>query len=402
MRDISDLRQRQALPLSAKVLMTQNRIREWYQHFNGDVYVSFSGGKDSTVLAHLVRDLYSDVPLVFSNTGLEYPEIQSFARKMGAIFVRPKMMFSEVISKYGYPIISKEVSAAIYYARHINNTEKEIFKETIRRRKDLNGERWTTTDKKRDELNGERKISSGWEKLESGKRNQLAGAVGDSMFNKVKWRPLCDETQFMISNNCCSVMKKAPIKAYQKQNHSVPFIGTLAEESKLREQAWFKHGCNAFESKKPTSQPMSFWTEQDVLHYIKKNSIEIASVYGDIVATDKNGFEYEPLPGIDCELKCSGCQRTGCIFCGFGAHLDKGLSRFQRLAKTHPKQYEYCIGGGQWVDNPAYDPTAPEYDGTWKNWNPKKIWVPSKKGLGMKKVFDDCNSIYGKDFIRYE
>lgn len=83
MRDISDLRQRQALPLSAKVLMTQNRIREWYQHFNGDVYVSFSGGKDSTVLAHLVQDLYPDVPLVFSNTGLDTRKYNNLPEKWG-------------------------------------------------------------------------------------------------------------------------------------------------------------------------------------------------------------------------------------------------------------------------------------------------------------------------------
>lgn len=121
MPDRSDLMQRRALPLGAKVLMTQNRIREWYNHFNGDVFVSFSGGKDSTVLAHLVKKMYPDVPLVFSNTGLEYPEIQSFARKMGAEFLRPKMQFSEVISKFGYPIISKEISEAIYYARRIRN-----------------------------------------------------------------------------------------------------------------------------------------------------------------------------------------------------------------------------------------------------------------------------------------
>ena len=121
MPDKSDLRQRQALPLSAKVLMSQNRIREWYQHFNGDVCVSFSGGKDSTVLAHLVHDMYPEVPLVFCNTGLEYPEIQVFAKKMGAEFIRPKMTFSEVISTYGYPIISKENAEAIHYARKIRN-----------------------------------------------------------------------------------------------------------------------------------------------------------------------------------------------------------------------------------------------------------------------------------------
>ena len=113
------LRQMQALPLIVKVRKTQLRIREWYEHFSGNVFVSFSGGKDSTVLAHLVQDMYPDVPLVFVNTGLEYPEIQSFARKMGAEFIRPKMQFSDVISKYGYPIIGKEVSESIYYARRI-------------------------------------------------------------------------------------------------------------------------------------------------------------------------------------------------------------------------------------------------------------------------------------------
>ena len=121
MPDIGILRQIQALPLRAKIIKTQLRIKEWYEGFDGNVYVSFSGGKDSTVLAHLVRDLYPDVPIVFSNTGLEYPEIQAFARKMGAEFVRPKMQFAEVISKYGYPIISKENADAIYYARLVKN-----------------------------------------------------------------------------------------------------------------------------------------------------------------------------------------------------------------------------------------------------------------------------------------
>ena len=143
MPDISDLRQRQALPLRAKVLMSQNRIREWYDHWNGDVYISFSGGKDSTVLAHLVHDLYPEVPMVFSNTGLEYPEIQAFARKMGAEFIRPKMSFSEVISKYGYPIISKENAEAIYYARKIRNAEGGGTT-TVHHRNEINGLRCDT------------------------------------------------------------------------------------------------------------------------------------------------------------------------------------------------------------------------------------------------------------------
>lgn len=387
MRDIGDLRQRQALPLGAKVLMSQRRIREWYEHFGGNVYVSFSGGKDSTVLANLVHDIYPDVPLVFSNTGLEYPEIQSFARKIGAEFVRPKMSFSEVISKYGYPIISKENAEAIYRARIVR----------------IGGAR-NYTERKRDELKGDRTWGGQWVNW---RRQALAG-VGEfskekkSIYNKEKWLPLCQETQFGISHMCCDITKKRPLEVYKRKTKRYPYIGTLAEESRLREQKWLQNGCNAFEAKKKTSQPMSFWLEQDVLQYIKDNGLEIASVYGEIVTTDSDGMEYENIL-IPCgKLKCTGCQRTGCIFCGFGAHLEKGETRFQRLARTHPKQYEFCMRGGQWVDNPKYDPSAPKMDGDWVNWNPKKIWVPSKEGLGMKKVFDDCNAIYGKGFIKYE
>ena len=359
MPTISDLRQRQALPLEAKVSMSKSRIREWYNHFNGDVYVSFSGGKDSTVLAHLVHDLYPNVPLIFCNTGLEFPEIQEFAKKMGAITMRPKMRFDEVISKYGYPLISKEVSGHLAAARSMR---KDIKHAT--RKRFMSDE--------------------------------------NPMYSKTRWMPLLQETQFFISDFCCGVMKKAPSKAFEKHQKIVPYIGTLAEESALRLSRWLQSGCNAYDGKRKCSKPLSFWTEQDVLHYIKSRELEIASVYGDIVAVDDSGFQYEPLPGVECKLKCSGCQRTGCIYCAYGSHLEKGETRFQMLAKTHPKQYEYCMRGGQWVDNPKYDPTAPKYDGEWLNWNPKKIWVPSKEGRGMKKVFDDCNAIYGKDFIRYE
>ena len=234
--------------------------------------------------------------------------------------------------------------------------------------------------------------------------NSEAQFGGKSQFNKEKWLPMV-YTPFMISHYCCFKMKKSPMKKYQHERGLYPILGTLAEESRVRKQAWIRHGCNAFESSSPTSQPLSFWTEQDILAYIVKYDLPIASVYGDIMSVH-DGAEYpakDMCGSIGYNLKCTGCDRTGCIFCGFGFHLEKkGKTRFQRLAETHPKQYEYSIGGGQWVDNPHYDATAPEYDGEWKNWNPKKILVPSKKGLGMGKVFDMANEIYGKDFYRYE
>lgn len=262
---------------------------------------------------------------------------------------------------------------------------------------------------KRLELNGKYTGRAGVKQTgqtgEGGVFNNPAKKFGDlSMFNKEKYLPLARDVPVPISHLCCSKMKKSPMQIYQRANKVVPFLGTLAEESRIRQQAWIRNGCNAFDSKKPQSTPLAFWTEQDILQYIVEYGLEIAPVYGEIVGVGKDGEEY-PASSMMCEgckLKCSGAERTGCVYCGFGFHNEKGETRFQRLARTHPRLYEYCMGGGQWVDNPTYDPSAPEYDGDWKNWNPKLIWVPSKAGLGMKTVFDMVNEIYGKNFYRYE
>lgn len=123
-----ELRQWQSLPLNIKVLMTKERIRQWVREFGEDgVCVSFSGGKDSTVLLHLVREMYPDVKAVFSNTGLEYPEIQKFVRQFeNTDIIRPEMSFRDVITQYGYPIIGKEVAEAIYYARRLRGGRDSI------------------------------------------------------------------------------------------------------------------------------------------------------------------------------------------------------------------------------------------------------------------------------------
>ena len=170
-------------------------------------------------------------------------------------------------------------------------------------------------------------------------------------------------------------MKKKPSQKYAKETKRKQIVGTLASESRLRYQVWLKNGCNAFDAKKPSSQPLSFWTEQDILHYIKEYDVPYCPVYGDIVLKPPEHADIDQLNIIDflgCyeeedTLTTTGCDRTGCIFCMFGCHLEKEPNRFQRLKETHPRQYEYCIKGGEMVDGK---------------------WQPNKEGLGLGKVLD--------------
>ena len=131
--DAERLKELQALPLPRKIQITQTRIIEWYQHYDGNVCVSFSGGKDSTVLLHIARQIYPDIPAVFSNTGLEYAEIQRFVKSWDNVdIIVPEMRFDEVVSTYGYPLIGKEVAEAIHYARKIRSHPVQVERERER------------------------------------------------------------------------------------------------------------------------------------------------------------------------------------------------------------------------------------------------------------------------------
>ena len=224
------LNERQGLALSHKITMTEQRVKEWYKHWGGKIYVAFSGGKDSTALLHIVRKIYPKVVAVFVDTGLEYPEIREFVSSFdNVIWLRPKMPFHEVIKKYGYPVVNKEQSTAIYEYRHT--------------------------------------------KLDKVKKRRLEGnSLGRVGMISKKWQYLIN-APFGISAHCCNIMKKNPSKKFEKQTGYKPLIGIMAGDSQLRKRTYHTRGCFDYGKRRPTAWPIAFWLDADIWAYIHQEQI---------------------------------------------------------------------------------------------------------------------------------
>lgn len=329
--------------------MTEQRIKEWVEYYGEEnVYISFSGGKDSTVLLDITRRIYPDISAVFVDTGMEYPEIRNFVKTFDNVeFVKPDINFRQVIEKYGYPFITKEVSRKVYECRSTERRGKESYA---------------------------RRQFQGTYVSKNGKRN---------IYSVRKWEFLT-EAPFEISHKCCDVMKKNPSKKYEKLTGKHAILGQMAEESFLRKQLWVRDGCNAFDKKRPTSNPMSFWTEQDVLRYIYEHELPIASVYGSIV--ENNGI-----------FSTSGCDRTGCVYCGFGCHKQKRPNKFEIISEvSNPNLVDYIMRGGCFNENGSWVPST---DGL-GYWFVMK-WINIHGGLDMYiPNCDEYEEKYGNDMTR--
>ncbi len=283
------LKELQALPLIRKVGFSAARGAEFWHKTGHKAYVSLSKGKDSLVLLHIMRGIIPEIPAVFCDTGLEYPEVKNLEVENVTV-VRPSVSFKEVIEKHGFPVISKAVARTINEAR--------------------------------------RGLPLAIQKMNGTFLNNM-GNISTS-YNYSKYLSLMTEP-FKISHNCCNELKKKPLLKFGRDNGGLrPIIGTMAHESKMRKNEWVRSGCNSFSAGKEISRPLSFWTEQDILEYIQLKKIKIPSVYGTI-------------SGEQGKLKLSGVSRTGCIFCLFGLNHDGPRDRFHRLAESHPMLYKYCI-----------------------------------------------------------
>lgn len=316
---------RRSLPLDIKVAMTKTRIREFVREYGLDgVYLSDSGGLDSTVLRHIMRECYPEgFTSVYLDTWLEYPQIRKLIKEQvpNLTVIKPTMSMKEIIQKVGWCFPSKDVAQLIEGVR--KNKKWAILK--------INGL----------DANGK----------PSAYRQQYR-----------KWWPLVD-SEHLISPGCCIEQKEKPILIYEKETGRHPILALRADESARRTEAYLRTGCNSFDMRyvineetgeyeerinnRPMSKPMGFWTKQDVLHYALLHQLIIPEPYGRIVPYDYEDEQpsFVPLHGIVCEncpLRTTGENRTGCIFCPIGCHLDH-FRKIKRLKKWNTDLYDYCM-----------------------------------------------------------
>jgi len=229
------LSMRLGYPLSLKIKFAERRIRDTMQrHGEQNCYVGFSGGKDSTVLSHLVLSLGYKLEHVYANTRLEYPECISFSKKwckknkVKLTFVLPEVLPHQVWKKYGYPMFSKDVSELL-------------------------------------------------ERIRNGQR------VNPKKLQKVK--NFLKYKDVKLSPRCCDYLKTRPLRKWRKESGKrVAILGTRVEESHRRRLVWIRKGC-VYETKgQVISNPIVFFTEKDVYDYAKQFGIKFADIY-------KNGIK---------------------------------------------------------------------------------------------------------------
>lgn len=280
-----ELQERQSWTLEQKIDHSLGIIEKFYNELNGKVYVSFSGGKDSTVLLWLCRRLYPDIKVVFCNTRMEYPSIVRFVREtqrsgVNLEIIQPRRFPRDIICKGGFPLVSKLVAEQIRSIR--TNPDCDVSLRYLGNNCDGIAKRF---------------------------------AIGN------RWKYLLN-TPYHTSALCCMSLKEYPFRKFEKQTGLNPILGIMASESASRAASYVKSGgCNTFSKDgcgRNISRPLSIWTDDDIWECIRRFNIKIADIYE------------------------TGIPRTGCVACGFGAyHSDD--NRLQVLYERYPKLYNMIM-----------------------------------------------------------
>lgn len=280
------------------------RIKELYERTNGKCIISFSGGKDSTVIADIYlkmreRGEIGYIPLVFADTQIEYQAVDEFVdwfskNRQEVVRLKPTKTFGRVLREYGKPVISKMKSGCI-----------ATYQRAIKRGDDPLNYKCAS------EMISGYKTTKELEILDERSHFRLA--------NK-HFQFLHPDHETKIDQKCCYYMKKQPFERYYIENNIEGFItGMRADEGGIR--AVMYKSCTAHKKVRDKTlihkMPLFDWSGEDVDAYIEENDVKISKAY----------TKY-------------GLKRTGCIGCPFAQDLENSL---RALWNYEPKKYKAIL-----------------------------------------------------------
>lgn len=265
------------LSLDMKIALAENIIIEEYMKNGGNLFVSWSGGKDSDVLKHIALRLFPHLKVVYSNTTNEMKEVLEHVKKSpDTIIVFPDKNFRQVIKKEGFPLVSKEVSQKTNQLKNTNGYRTRMLR--------------YYGDKK-----GNSKLPNTWHFLA--------------------------EQEFDVSSKCCYELKKKPLDKWAKANgNPKPLIALMSGESRLRQQLAL-YGKE--DSKKVYPFLRTGWTEEDIWAYARRFNLRFAECYYDRIINGK---------------LVKAVERSGCDTCHYGSPAEREI-KFARSQAVSPKKF---------------------------------------------------------------
>lgn len=305
-----------SMTYGAKVALAKIRVQEWARECdrNGKNYCVSVGGLDSITLLLFCRKILGDDTIGASVSSLEDKSIQDVHRQLGVVPIKPKKSMSQILNEYGFPIYSKQIAKKL---EHLQMPQEGADQRTIYYNHALmTGDTgpW-----------GHFKHSDSMQ-LEDKYLEKFGGLWADH-------RPDldCKCAPFKVSAQCCHFMKVLPAREWQTENNMWPFLGLMQSEGGQRRFSLQKYGCNYVGKDVARSCPFNYFDRQDLLRLALELDAPVPKIYGSI------------LKRQDGSLYTTGAQRTGCVMCGFGIHLDARPHHFDQLYARDPKQWEFWM-----------------------------------------------------------
>ena len=323
-----------------------------------NVALAFSGGKDSTVVADLIKrflpEQHERTFCIFGNTGVEFPESLKFARKYGKAHFGQRFFETEPL-RLEKPELRYDFAKRLISQLESEGALGEVLKPdgklkgqnalicaAKKREYDLNKDNCFPAGKKMDfryclEQYGAPLLGKSASKLDAHRINiecflKYSNTASDSDELKEYYDTL---RECKYSQHCCTLLKKEPSEKLQKKLMCDVIIkGLMAAESHTRMVSIATRG-SIFKSSRSHIKgspfyhvsPIAMWTDNDIWEYIHRYNVEYSPLY-DITYIDKNGNEKH-------------IERNGCMFCGTDIQFPN--NHLAVLRQTHPKAYKVCM-----------------------------------------------------------